>query len=625
MPIRPLFLIITILIACNHQVAAQSSERIRVEGLVVDQKGEPIPFAHIRVKESRYGTIGNAEGAFKLVLPQSVKEPQLLISAVGYKSLTSTAFAGKTKYKMEEDVITLQSVVVVPVDYARQLIIKARQRIPENYPDKKELLTGFYRERSYWDDNWQSPIYVLEMVNEVAKESYQKEAKDGHIRLVQGRNYESPQIDTLSTRFYAGPHIPHRADVVARRFGFLSGAKKYDYELIDTTRYMGRNLFQVRFRRDEHHTGEVFIQDSTYAIVRARIKNTKFFDPLDRDRVFTEFKTEYEPYEDQKWRLAKVVYSSAFDRKKGLLNIHDEYITTSFMTTDEAIPYIEQLQFRDIALDNTGAYDANYWDQYTIALPDSATEALFSQDKGAEVKSPADQSLTKRSKPFAIRLINLLGKLEGSYALQFTSFDIGSQMVSYIGKAVSLDAQLAPQVVDSWSVTSEFSYKVSERFLVGYRVTGGISEHYVSDYSLRIQYKFNLNPMGRPIYLSPIFSSGVWSSRYLLANIDLSSGEEVDGRLFDATNTAVFSETRFLHTTPELRVQVEKSNTISFFGGVLYPIALNTKKGLTFIEHSGFFLTRKTTFVENGRSGVSINGEAASQVFSFNLGLLLHF
>ncbi|MDQ0108766.1 TonB-linked outer membrane protein, SusC/RagA family [Chitinophaga terrae (ex Kim and Jung 2007)] len=57
---------------------------ITITGRVVDQKGEPIPGANIRLKGQNIGTVTNGEGNYSLKIPAAQANGTLLISSVGY-------------------------------------------------------------------------------------------------------------------------------------------------------------------------------------------------------------------------------------------------------------------------------------------------------------------------------------------------------------------------------------------------------------------------------------------------------------------------------------------------------------------------------------------------------------
>jgi len=66
--------------------AIESSEKFVIEGKVVDEKGEPIPGASIRMNETKLGTSADNAGNFKLGIKESLKHIKLLVSAIGFEA-----------------------------------------------------------------------------------------------------------------------------------------------------------------------------------------------------------------------------------------------------------------------------------------------------------------------------------------------------------------------------------------------------------------------------------------------------------------------------------------------------------------------------------------------------------
>ncbi|WP_082667049.1 SusC/RagA family TonB-linked outer membrane protein [Gabonibacter massiliensis] len=83
---------------------------IRVNGIVEDEKGVPIPGAHIVEKGTYHGVVSDKEGQFSLSVPA---DGELVISFVGYKTLF-IPIQGKAflRVHLEEDMVFLKDVVV---------------------------------------------------------------------------------------------------------------------------------------------------------------------------------------------------------------------------------------------------------------------------------------------------------------------------------------------------------------------------------------------------------------------------------------------------------------------------------------------------------------------------------
>ena len=91
---------------------AQQAKTIKVNGLVVDQDGEPLIGATVRVKNSQTATVTNIDGNFELSVPSNAT---LVISYIGYKD-REIAVRGRVdlgEIQMESDDHSLEQVVVV--------------------------------------------------------------------------------------------------------------------------------------------------------------------------------------------------------------------------------------------------------------------------------------------------------------------------------------------------------------------------------------------------------------------------------------------------------------------------------------------------------------------------------
>src|SRR5687767_5206886 len=71
--------ILSLLVALTLSVMAFAQNR-QISGRIIDDKGDPIPFASIKIKKTKIGTTADEAGNFKLEVPQNAI---LEISAAG--------------------------------------------------------------------------------------------------------------------------------------------------------------------------------------------------------------------------------------------------------------------------------------------------------------------------------------------------------------------------------------------------------------------------------------------------------------------------------------------------------------------------------------------------------------
>lgn len=110
-----------LLIFLFSALAAFAQNNKKVTGVVVDEFGDPLPGATIRVKgNNTIGVTTNNDGEFTLNVPQNAKT--LTISFIGMKPMEQTIATGKAmKIVMQEDSKLIDEVVVVGYGSARKL------------------------------------------------------------------------------------------------------------------------------------------------------------------------------------------------------------------------------------------------------------------------------------------------------------------------------------------------------------------------------------------------------------------------------------------------------------------------------------------------------------------------
>ncbi|MEO1096868.1 MAG: carboxypeptidase-like regulatory domain-containing protein, partial [Bacteroidota bacterium] len=120
-------------------------------GKIIDKEtSEPIPFAHIFTKDTRYGTTSNLYGVFDISLPGFIN--QLEVTCLGYKPITISILnqTDPIVVQLEEDIIELNEVVVRPRS-AESLMKEAFDRLFINYDTSAFALSGRYKMVSVFD------------------------------------------------------------------------------------------------------------------------------------------------------------------------------------------------------------------------------------------------------------------------------------------------------------------------------------------------------------------------------------------------------------------------------------------------------------------------------------------
>lgn len=389
---------------------------LTLTGKIIDEKsGEAISFAHVGIPEKGIGTTTGFDGGFQLKIPKANENSMLTVSYMGYESYGEKVrdFASGSTIKLAASVGRLTEIVVMDKSAVVDIIRRAVRNIPKNYPAENSNLLAFYRE-SLTDGSLRYR-YLAEGVLRVFKYSY-KNRKSGQVGLVQGRkiNLRNP----LDTSFYSGlssGHMaPHRFDFVKYREDFLDEGyfPVYDYWMESTTTYNGRPVYVIAFEKGGAEfaegkkkkrsladrllgknkssgdgrlrarlKGKVYIEQESYAIIRAEFEVTedglrKYDDyPLYVGNwAANRYTVNYRQHEG-KWYLSDALREGI--NSNGTHYTNDVKITEILPGGGNQIPYLERLHQGEQFVRLTGEYDDGFWKNYnTTPMSEGLAESV---------------------------------------------------------------------------------------------------------------------------------------------------------------------------------------------------------------------------------------------------------
>lgn len=136
----------------NNQLNKASD--IIITGTVVDKSdGTPLPYAYLKVDNTRLGTVTEGDGKFRITIPEIYNTNTITISYLGFKSLVLTVkefkAQNKSQFLMQSEATSLDEVVVASKEKlpkAKSLLRKVIKQIPVNYADSTTMISGYYRE-----------------------------------------------------------------------------------------------------------------------------------------------------------------------------------------------------------------------------------------------------------------------------------------------------------------------------------------------------------------------------------------------------------------------------------------------------------------------------------------------
>ena len=199
------------LLLCSFPVWAQgdAGDYLTIVGMVKDkQNKKALENVNVSVHGSNIGTVTNAEGEFALKIKKTEALRELEISHIGYVN-NHISLEKETPSKLTVWLTphaNLLNEVVVFAENPRMIVEKAISKIPLNYSDKRDMLTGFYRETVQKGRRY---IGISEAVIDVSKTAYtNRNTNYDKVRVVKGRRLLSQKAsDTLAVKVVGGPNL----------------------------------------------------------------------------------------------------------------------------------------------------------------------------------------------------------------------------------------------------------------------------------------------------------------------------------------------------------------------------------------------------------------------------------
>ncbi len=213
----------------------------QVSGHIYDGKTkEPIPGATVMIKGTSIGTVTDVNGAYSISVPQN--GGQLLISFIGYKQIEAPITNQQMDFRIEEDVLALQEVVVVGYGSTEKAL---QGRVSGISIDKRTNRTS---EPSQQNSTIVETEYIANQTSiEFDIKTPYTIPSDGKNLTIDIDNYSLP----ANYQYFCTPKIDKNAYLIARivdweKYNLLEGEANVFFE--DT--YTGKTLLDVRYMSD---------------------------------------------------------------------------------------------------------------------------------------------------------------------------------------------------------------------------------------------------------------------------------------------------------------------------------------------------------------------------------------
>lgn len=231
---------------------AEENNYITVSGVVKDkQNRKTLEYVNVSISGSSVGTVTNADGEFSLKIEDAGEIPALEISHIGYRNNKihlDKAHLSDLKIYLTPHANMLNEIVIY-ANNPRFIVEEALRKVPANYSDKNNLLTGFYRETVQKGRRY---INISEALIDVFKTPYNDRAVNrDRTEVLKGRRLLSQKLsDTLGVKLAGGPTLSIYLDVVKNEDALLDAETLHYYELFmeEPVHIDNRPQFVIGFR-----------------------------------------------------------------------------------------------------------------------------------------------------------------------------------------------------------------------------------------------------------------------------------------------------------------------------------------------------------------------------------------
>ena len=417
-----------------------AQDYLTISGQILDKKNnKAIAYANIGLPKQGIGTTSGDNGEFTLKIPKAFAEQNIRISYIGYTTYRKKASDLKSPVTiyLNESATDLTEIVVLGKDNAKDIIRTAIDNIKINYPTYPTNVLAFYRE-SLTDEKGEYE-YLAEGVLRVYKSSY-RTRKEGDVNLIQSRkmNLKNPLDTTLNASFSSGHMAPQRFDIVRNREDFINKKflRAYSYKVVSVTTLNDKPVWVISFQKNENYIpkktktawwrqilgnttdaiyarmrGKVYVEQGSYAIVRTEFEITpegleKQMDyPLYSGRWKGNYYIANYRKIGDKWHFSDALREGTY--RNGELYANEVLITENDGSRGEVIPYLDRMSKDGYFVNNSVAYDENFWANYNT------------KPMGAKLKESAVQmnNIIKANEVFATDKMRKIQELRDSTAL----------------------------------------------------------------------------------------------------------------------------------------------------------------------------------------------------------------
>ena len=373
--------------------------------IVNERTKKPLVFANLSIEGTNISTITNSEGEFILKIPDELKNKNLNVTFLGYKSKViplAEMQKDNNKIGLEVLVTNLPQINISAPKNARELVFQTLQKKGENYFDNPMVMTAFYRETI---KKRRKNVSLSEAVVNIFKTPYTSQKRDA-VQLYKARkSTDYSKLDTVALKLQGGPFNTLFVDIMKYpEYIFTADVlDDYKFSFDHSTTVNNRLIYVINFKQYENvytplYEGKLFIDVEnkilTSAIFALNITNKEEASKLfvrRKPRNATVHPTEIAYRVDYREKDGRWYYGYSNVLMEFKINWDDRLFNSVYsMTAEMAVTDWEQnlsgetpkfknrLKSSIIMGDEAiGFSDPDFWGEYNIIEPEKSIESAI--------------------------------------------------------------------------------------------------------------------------------------------------------------------------------------------------------------------------------------------------------
>lgn len=361
-------------------------ENNKISGQIIDvETKDPIAFANILIKDSYVGTSSDANGHFELYFPNSFKNKSIIISSIGFETLTINAENISSVIELNEETTQLEKVIITSKISTNTIITKVIENFKENYPTQHFNATQYANAQLKIGD---TTVLDFDLVLDYYNRGYTRSFRPTQIIKELRWNKKEVEPSKKVRLFFEGEH---NSIVYVSFLWNKRKVKKFNFTKEKEEAYQGKDIYIIRFNTDRNHfnytsqryfsqySGYLYITKEDFSVIKI-IENWNVTDYpedlklypnlfLEKNKAFNKvteasLETNYRKNKNGKYYLEKSIYEEK-GKLLGEKNIIDyEKVLNSFwyrIKNDniKEIPFkSENDEFKNVK------YNKAFWNTY---------------------------------------------------------------------------------------------------------------------------------------------------------------------------------------------------------------------------------------------------------------------